>query len=448
VQLTNNVLENNGGIVAGGIGLGQPYDAGPQQTGARVNHNYNVRIANDRLLGNGGLTQAGAIGIFYGSNGYEVASSIVCSNFSVNYGAGISHIGLSPGGRIHDNQVYYNESVDSGAGIAIESEIPVGTTGLGAGSGAVDVDRNLIQSNYSGDDGGGIFVLDALTAVVNLRNNFVVDNGSADIGGAIMLDDSSAVRIVANTVANNVSTASSENSDGNPHSAGLASEGNDPLFQAMLPAGAPDFSNPAALFDNIFWNNNAFTLSQPGPGATLVNRGFIDFEIHGTTRPADTFRPRYSTLTNGQILGPDEVLRPVPGGQANRIGENPQFVTPFTLELGVSGSRLDPQTAAVTITGQDPPVGLTGNYHLLPTSPAVDRGVRCSNATVPATAAALLACTGGGIQAPLGATSDVDGQFRPQLRSTRIFTPWDLGADELPGISLPLPLLAGPGRPV
>jgi hypothetical protein len=90
----------------------------------------------------------------------------------------------------------------------------------------------------------------------------------------------------------------------------------------------------------------------------------------------------------------------------------------------------------VTITGQDPPVGLTGNYHLQATSPAVDRGVRCSNATVPATLASLAACTGGGIQAPLGLNSDYDGQFRPQARTLRIFTPWDLGADELPGVPL------------
>src|SRR6185436_4517248 len=71
IQLTNNVLENNGGVVAGGIGLGQPYDGGPRGDGARVNHNYSVRIANDRVIGNGGLTQAGGIGIFNGSNGYE-----------------------------------------------------------------------------------------------------------------------------------------------------------------------------------------------------------------------------------------------------------------------------------------------------------------------------------------------------------------------------------------
>src|SRR5262249_58846327 len=51
MQLTNNILQNNGGVFAGGIGLGQPY--------AHGNHNYNVRIGNDRILGNGGLTRSG-----------------------------------------------------------------------------------------------------------------------------------------------------------------------------------------------------------------------------------------------------------------------------------------------------------------------------------------------------------------------------------------------------
>ena len=435
-QLTNNVLENNSGIFGGGIGIGQPY--------AHGSHNYNVRVAFDRLIGNGGLTRSGGLGIFYGSNNYEVSGNVICSNFGVEYGAGVSHWGLSPGGRIQDNQIYYNDAVDAGAGVSIQSEQPVGG-GLGDGSGAVDVDRNLIQSNYTGDDGGGIFVLDALQAAINIRNNQIVDNGAADVGGAIMLDDSSNVRIVNNTLANNVSTASSENSDGHPHSAGLASEANDPLFQATLPAGSPDFSNPRALFNNIFWNNNAFTLSQPGPGATLVSQGFIDFEVRGTTDNADTFTPRYSDLTNGQILGPDGVLHAVPGGQGNLIGTNPGFVTPFTLELTVSGSRLDPQVAAVTITGADPPVGLTGDYHITPPSAVVDRGVRCSNTPFPVPLGALAPCTGGAVQAPTGTPAtggqgDYDGQYRPQLRTLRALTPWDLGADALAGA--PVPLLA------
>src|SRR5258706_8434568 len=60
MQLTNNILENNGGVFAGGIGLGQPY--------AHGNHNYNVPMANDRILGNGGLTPARGLGGFFGSH--------------------------------------------------------------------------------------------------------------------------------------------------------------------------------------------------------------------------------------------------------------------------------------------------------------------------------------------------------------------------------------------
>ena len=108
--------------------VGQPY-----RTTARTTTTTST-IPYDRLIGNGGLTRSGGIGIFYGSNNYEVANSIVCSNFGVEYGAGISHWGLSPGGTIHDNQIYYNESVDSGAGISIQSRAAVGG-GLGDGSG-------------------------------------------------------------------------------------------------------------------------------------------------------------------------------------------------------------------------------------------------------------------------------------------------------------------------
>jgi hypothetical protein len=56
---------------------------------------------------------------------------------------------------------------------------------------------------------------------------------------------------------------------------------------------------------------------------------------------------------------------------------------------------------------------------------------------VPAT---IAACGAGGFPAPSGLVSDYDRQFRPQLRTLRVTTPWDLGADELPGV--PVPLLA------
>jgi hypothetical protein len=450
-QLTNNVLENNGGLFAGGIGIGAPYSDTNPNTGASNHvgaHNYNVKVANDRMIGNGGLTRSGGLGIFYGSNNYEVANSIVCANFGVEYGAGISHWGLSPGGKIHDNKIYYNDAVDSGAGISIQTQLPVGGGSLGDGSGTVDVDRNVLAGNYSGDDGGGIFLLDTVDQPINIRNNIIADNGAADLGGAITLDDSSKVNIVNNTIANNVSTASSESSDANPHSAALTSEANDqalwqndPRYVAQYPdpATRPDFSNPTALFNNIFWTNTAYTLSQPGPGAVLVSHGTVDFEVHGTNNPADTFTPRYSDLTAGTtVLGPDGALRAPPAGQGN-INADPLFVNPIgvTAELTVSGSRLDPQTAAVTLTAGDPPVGLTSDYHIPPTSPAIDRGVRCSNTPVPAN---VVACGAGAVPAPTGLPGDIDGDFRPMLRSTRLATPWDLGADELLGLPVPFAL--------
>jgi large repetitive protein len=65
--------------------------------------------------------------------------------------------------------------------------------------------------------------------------------------------------------------------------------------------------------------------------------------------------------------------------------------------------------------------------------------VRCSNTASPPPATALNPCTGGGIQAPVGTPGDFDGNFRPQLRTGRNRTPWDLGADELPGTVVTLP---------
>ena len=55
------------------------------------------------------------------------------------------------------------------------------------------------EREEAGDDGGGMFIANALLAEVNIRNNMIVNNLAADLGGAIMLDDSSNVRIISIT---------------------------------------------------------------------------------------------------------------------------------------------------------------------------------------------------------------------------------------------------------
>jgi hypothetical protein len=384
------------------------------------------------LIGNGGLTQAGGIGIFNGANAYEVAGSIVCSNFSVELRRRRLAHRAQPRRPIHDNQIYYNDSVDSGRRPG-HRERAAGRRprSLGAGTGTVDVDRNLIQSNYSGDDGGGIFVLDALTAAINIRNNLIDNNGAADIGGAITLDDASNVRLINNTVAEQRLDRVVGGLGRQPALRGLASEANDPLFQAMLPAGSPDFSRPVRCSTTSSGTTTPSRLSSPGPGRHAGRpRASSTSRCTGRCSNDDRFTPR--------LLRPDQRAEPRPGRRAQagagRSGQpdrrrTPGFATPFVNELTVSGSRLDPQTAAVTITGQDPPVGLTGDYHL---GGRLGRG---------GPRRALLDHPGAGqpqrLAPPRGAGADrirstTTADYRPSSYA-RATTPWDLGADERPG---------------
>ena len=131
LQITNNVVQSNGGAY-GTIRLGTPNLPAPDTD----NQNDNVRIANNRILANGGTNLAGGIGLFTGADNYEVAGNDICGNFSAEYGGGISHYGFSPNGKIHDNRIYFNRSYDEGGGIMIAGELPANPTALSPGSGS------------------------------------------------------------------------------------------------------------------------------------------------------------------------------------------------------------------------------------------------------------------------------------------------------------------------
>ena len=314
MQITNNVLENNGGVFAGGIGLGQPY--------AHGSHNYNVRIGNDRIIGNGGLTtlrRHRASSTARTTTRSPTASSARTSAWSTAPASRTS--GLSPNGSIHDNQIYYNEPSTPGAGIA-DRERAAGpasadpaATGSGSGQRRPQPDPEQLLSALTTAAASSCST--PSTQPINIRNNMIVNNVAADLGGAIMLDDASNVRDRQQHVANNVTTGSSENSAiGVPHAAGLARRGERAAGRpTALRCPVPERGHPARLLQpggavqqHLLEQRRLDARPVRTRGATLVDQGFIDFEVHGTTNNADTFTPRFSDLTNGQILGPNGVL--------------------------------------------------------------------------------------------------------------------------------------------
>jgi hypothetical protein len=348
----------------------------------------------------------------------------MCGNFSANYGGGIDHFGLSPGGLIANNLIVSNESFDEGGGIMIAGELapagaPTGT--LTPGSGPVTVNANLIQGNKAGDDGGGVRTLmvngrDVAnnpnnTPPVNpgdppvwyqilIFNNMIVNNSSADRGGGLSFDDSVKVYAINNTITNNESTSTSSDAFGGPCVAGtppgqvcpaegegigglissipqvggIATYALSTGLQAASPLfGANSFSDPT-LYNNIIWQNRSFYWD-----ATYCdNTGGLRPDVQGLCGAAEA--PHYwdmavyNTPTN-QFMSPKNSLLTVDTesnpDNTNVIGLDPLFISPY-LNLIEATSKGAAFGNFVTITFK--PNGLTGDYHIKAGSPAIDVG--------------------------------------------------------------------------
>lgn len=232
-QISNNNIYANQGTLGGGIRIGTPSLTNAAGTGAESSHNENITIKYNHIAQNGSLTDgSGGVTLYTGSDNYKVTSNMICGNFSANYGGGIDHFGLSPDGLIANNLIVSNESFDEAGGIMIAGELtpagaPAGT--LTQGSGSVTVNANLIQGNKAGDDGGGLRTLmvngedvrlnpgdQTKWFKINVFNNMIVNNSSADIGGGISVDDTVKLTVVNNTIANNDSTATGSDAFGGP----------------------------------------------------------------------------------------------------------------------------------------------------------------------------------------------------------------------------------------
>ncbi|MFQ6019229.1 MAG: hypothetical protein ACE5KW_00555, partial [Dehalococcoidia bacterium] len=412
MEISNNLIQSNGASFGGAIVVGAPYRG--------ENANDSVHIHHNRIANNGGFSLAGAVGIFTGADSYEIDHNEFCGNYSSEYGGGISHFGLSPGGHIHHNRMYFNYAFDEGGALLVGGELPrvegpeierefggpppppAPPDATSAGSGAVDIDHNLIQSNLSNDDGGGIMLLNPGEFPVTITNNIVVNNVSADFG-AIVLDDGSDVTIVNNTIAKNISTATAEDADaaGVAHGAGLVSTKFSTPFADSLgltcpPAGLDTCFLDPVLFNNIFWENEAYTWD----GTALVFDSVIDLEVFGTLAP-EIMTPEYSSCT---------AVCPGPG--VGNIAGDPLFLSEFDTAVDVQPYRLDPLFITVLLVVVDLPPELVGDYHLDPTSPAIDVGAASGSTAAP--------------------DDDYDGDPRPIDGDDSGTAEWDMGADEVP----------------
>ncbi len=290
-NITNNQIQSNGGSY-GTIRIGTP-DLPGTTASAQSNHNDRLKVANNRIVANGGTNLAGALGIFSGADNYTVAGNDFCGNFSAEYGGAISHYGYSNNGSISRNRIYYNQGYDEGGGIMIAGALPANNSQLTPGAGAVNIDGNTLISNQSNDDGGGIRFLMAGNYPMNVTNNIIANNLSTHEGGGIALDDAPNVRLVNNTIVKNITTATAATNGAvcvdptagcikPPNPAGLSTGMNStgPAgLQSHLPAGSPAFSNPL-MFNNIFWDNRAGTAELP----TAIN--FNQSAITASAAPA------------------------------------------------------------------------------------------------------------------------------------------------------------------
>ena len=419
LQITNNVVENNGG------GYGTIRIGTPDLTGADENqHNEKVRIAGNRIIQNAGTNLAGAIGLFAGSDGYEVSGNDICGNFSLEYGAGVSVYGHSPGGKIHDNRITLNNSNDEGAGVMIAGALPANPDDLSTGTGAVDIYANEIKGNLANDDGGGIRFLMAGNFPMNVYNNVIASNVSTHEGGGIGINDAPNVRIYNNTIMDNITTATAVTSNGMPAPAGVSTSENSQQLQDSLPANAPTFSTPL-LFNNVMWSNRAGTRGGTTvSGIGLAGATDTDFWDVGVADGTGSLAPVNSVIQ--QDTGEHDYTTDVSNSAAD-----PQVVEPWTVSVSFATWRQNPAFVDANVVAVEAPADLMGNYHL------------STCGATGSSACDIGAPSRGGVSAP---SRDIDGDVRPNNGA------WDAGADEALIVAPPPPVdflfsTAGNGRP-
>jgi large repetitive protein len=411
LQISNNRIKGNNGTYAGAIAVGTP--------GTGVSSaNDHIRIVFNEILKNGsagraGVAGAGGIGLFMGSDNYEVSDNIIQGNLSTANGAGIAHIGLSQNGLIARNKILFNEVIDDLPGLGYGGGIYVAgdaaATGLTPGAGTVTIDGNLIQGNLSGAaDGGGIYAdsfngQDVSNSPGNtnnwyalyLFNNIIVNNVAGYAGGGISLQDVARGIFIHNTVADNDSCATAPSAfpaaGGNsiPQGAGLVAHSHSAL---LATASGQTFSSPV-LYDNIIWHNQSFYVD------VTLNGGAGGIVLNPTTPYWDL--QEFDGI--GQLDPRKCILSDTTGYHSSNISSDPLFVAPYTNSNMIATV---PDEASGTVSLRFTPIYPGGNYHITAGSPAKDK------------AESSFLSTYADLQ------SDYDADYRPYNTNA------DIGADE------------------
>ena len=264
LNITNNRVVANYGTYGGGIRVGHTALVGADgytdgvNNSVLIDHNWVAQNgASEIASGDGG---GGGVTLGTGSNGYAVTNNYVCGNFSMSDGGGVSHVGLSAGGNsILNNKIILNQTFNqaadpTGGGLFIGGQTDL-AGGNSPGTGDVTVDRNLIQYNHAGAGAGGGVSIARTTAAQNvvLTNNLITNNATAYAGGGVAVASGSAnVRLVNNTVADNVSTATNRQS---------FPAGQKVLSNAQVAGVALVSGTAPTLLNNIVWGNKSYVWS-------------------------------------------------------------------------------------------------------------------------------------------------------------------------------------------
>jgi hypothetical protein len=415
-QISNNQIQWNSGTYGGAIRSGSP-QIDPAEDNPN-SHNDDLHINNNRIVANGGTNLAGGLGLFRGTSNYRINDNVICGNLSAEYGGGISHFGYSPGGQIDHNKIMLNQAIDEGGGIMIAGEPPINPntsapdpslTSMGAGP--VSIHDNQIGDNMAYDDGGGIRFLQAGVFPFDVSNNMITDNVSAHEGGGVAIDDAPNVRLVHDTIANNLTTATAVTSDGQPAPAGVSTAGNSRQLQDFLLgtrtvrqdqpngtvtqasctqessaatcsnlAGVP-YSKPS-IFNSIVTGNLAGTWDSLH--STVTGIGLPQNLQNGPACPAPAapcVTPTWDPAVNNWDIGvadrSDVAVKLQPtnsligsaqgwagAGPGDVVGADPGFVQAYVPAVQSDPYRLQPRFRPSTLVTVNLPANVLGDYHI------------------------------------------------------------------------------------